>query len=343
SCIMLEFNVNVCKNCPTSDCLVKCQYMDVDKDTAREQMVKIYNGEDSFVLHDCVTCYACEEYCRRGNHPFYLITERREEKDILTTPRAITNQWVNIGEPTGKDRLGDVKERVLSLGFMPELLQLVRGRLFEDVMPSYLFGNDFFCHVVFIHFAKPSVIKERLPLVIDKYRKLGVKEVICMHDECYGAFASLAPAYGIEVPFTPIHYYEYLYDRLKALADVITPLNITVAYQRPCSARLSADKQHYVRDIMELIGVDLVHREYEDENALCCGEVMGWLYGYDLKDDLQKRNIDDMVKSGADYCFFNCNACQNALSEKVAKRGIKPVHMIDLCRMAIGEKTEMEV
>jgi hypothetical protein len=27
-----------------------------------------------------------------------------------------------------------------------------------------------------------------------------------------------------------------------------------------------------------------------------------------------------------------------ALSEKVSKRGIKPIHIIDLCKMAIGEK-----
>ena len=28
----------------------------------------------------------------------------------------------------------------------------------------------------------------------------------------------------------------------------------------------------------------------------------------------------------------------NIVGAKVAKRGIKPVHMIDICRMAIGEK-----
>ncbi|MCK5723422.1 MAG: (Fe-S)-binding protein, partial [Gammaproteobacteria bacterium] len=76
----LKFDDNLCKTCPTGDCLVKCQYLDVEKKTAVEEMVKIGQGEDSFVLQDCVTCYACEEYCKRGNHPFYLITERREEK-----------------------------------------------------------------------------------------------------------------------------------------------------------------------------------------------------------------------------------------------------------------------
>ena len=341
--LSLKFNENTCKICPTSDCLVKCQYMDFDKAEAKEEILKIFRGEDSPVLHNCVTCYGCEEYCKMRNHPFYLITERRQEKGILTAPRAITRQWINIGEPLEKYRLGDIKEKILSFGFMPEFLTLVKGRLFEDVMPSYIFGQEFFCNVVYIHFSNTAIIKERLPVVMDNFRKLGVEEVVCIHDECYGSFTSLAPAYGIEVPFKPIHYFEYLYDRLKELRDVIRPLNVKAAYQRPCSSRLSSDKHHFVHDIMELIGVELVDRRYQDETALCCGDIFGMMSGYELKGDVQKRNIDDMVENGAEYCFFNCPACQNALSEKVIKRGIEPLHIIDLCRMAIGEEPEIEV
>jgi Fe-S oxidoreductase len=261
--------------------------MDLDIDKAKEEIMKISEGEDSFVLQDCVTCYGCEEYCKRGNHPFYLITERRQQKGILTSPRAITKQWINIGEPRGKYRLGEIKEKILSFGFMPEFLQLVKGRLFDDVMPSYVFGQEFFCNVVYIHFANTSIIKERLPMVIDNFKKLGVQEVVCVHDECYGSFASLAPAYGIEVPFKSIHYFEYLYNRLEGLGG---------------------------------------------------GGIFSMAFGYELANDVQKRNVDDMVDSGAEYCVFNCPACQSALAAKVTKKGIKPIHIIDLCRMAIGEK-----
>jgi len=333
----LKFNDHVCETCPTGDCLVKCQYLHLDRDTAVAEMVKIAKGEDSFVLKDCVTCYACEEYCRRGNHPFYLITERRQEKGILTAPRAIARQWINIGEPQGKYRVGKVGERVLSFGFMPEFLGWIKGRLFEDVMPSYIFGQEFFCNVVYIHFADTAVIKERLPRVVENFTRLGVKEVIFLHDECYGAFSHLAPAYGIEVPFKSVHYYEYLHRRLTELKDLIRPLNIRAAYQRPCSSRLSPDHHHWVRDIMGLIGVDLVEREYQDENALCCGGILSMNYGYDLAHDVQQRNVDDMVRHGAQVCAFNCPACQSTLGARVAKQGIRPLHMIHLCRKAIGE------
>jgi Fe-S oxidoreductase len=340
--VSLAFDIDRCRNCTSGDCLVKCQYLEVDKDRAIEEMVKIAEGKDSFVLRECVTCYACEEYCKRGNHPFYLITEKRDEKNILTAPRAITKQWINIGEPQGKYRLGEIQDRVLSFGFMPEFLSMVQGRLFEDVMPSFVFGQEFFCNVVYIHFANTSIIKQRLPVVVDHFHRLGVKEVVFMHDECYGAFASLAPAYGIEVPFKPIHYFEYLYERLRALGSEVRPLNIKAAYQRPCSARLCPDKHRFVRLLLDLIGVDLMEREYQDENALCCGGLFGMSFGYTLAHDVQTRNLEDMVHHGAEYCIFNCPACQNALGPKVEKNGIKPIHMIELCRMAIGEISRTE-
>ena len=80
----LQFDEKVCETCPTADCLVKCRFIDVDKDQAKAEMLRIARGEDSIVFDSCVTCYACEEYCKRGNHPFYLITEKREEKGLLT-------------------------------------------------------------------------------------------------------------------------------------------------------------------------------------------------------------------------------------------------------------------
>jgi Fe-S oxidoreductase len=339
----LSFDKRKCLACRTCDCLTKCQYIDLDRDKARLEWQKIIKGEDSFVLEDCVTCYACEEYCPSGNHPFYLIVERQEEKGILPSPRPIITMWINQCEPVGRFVVGMVQEKALSFCFLPVFNLLVRGKLFEDIAWSSIFGQEFFCNAVYLHYAKMSVIKDRLPRIVENIEKQGIKELICLHDECYGTFTSLAPAYGIEVPFKPIHYYEYLYDKLKEYKDEIRPLNVKVAYQRNCSARLVPETEHFVDDILGLIGADRVEREYDRENALCCAELIRMAKGYALADDVQKRNIDDMVKVGAEYCVFNCPACWDSLAEKVAKRGIKPIHMIEICKLAIGEKPALEV
>lgn len=339
----LKFDKTKCADCQAIACLVKCQYIDLDKDRAKQEWQKVINGEDSFVLEACTTCYACEEYCPFGNHPFYLIVERQEEKGILPAPRPIITMWINQCQPVGKFIVGKVEQKALSYCYLPQFNTLVKGKLFNGIAQSVIFGQEFFCNAVYLHYARTSVIKERLPKVIDNISKLGIKELVCLHDECYGTFTSLAPAYGIDVPFKPIHYFEYLYEKLKEYKDRITPLNVKVAYQRNCSARLAPETDHFVDDIFSLIGAERLDREYDRKNGLCCAEIFRMAKGPKLADDMQRRNINDMVKVGAEYCVFNCPACWDSLADKVAKRGIKPIHMIDLCKLAIGEEQSLKL
>jgi Fe-S oxidoreductase len=340
----LKFDKTKCASCKAVSCLVKCQYMDFrDRNQAKREWQKVINGENSTILTACTTCYACEEYCPFGNHPFYWIVEQQEAKGILPAPRPTVTMWVNQCQPIGRFMVGKVEERALSYCFLPQFNALVKGKLFDGISLSVIFGQEFFCNAVYLHYAKASVIKDRLPKTIENVKNQGIKELVCLHDECYGTFTSLAPAYGIDVPFKPIHYYEYLYHRLNELKDRVKPLNIKAAYQRNCSARLCPQTDHYVDDIFGLLGVERVKREYDGENALCCAEIFRMASGPALADDVQKRNIDDMVRFGAEYCVFNCPACWDSLAHKVAKQGIKPIHIIDLCKLAIGEEQSLKL
>jgi Fe-S oxidoreductase len=339
----LQLDKDKCTRCKTISCLTKCQYIELDKTNARKEWQKIINGEDSFVLDACATCYACEEYCPYGNHPFYMLVDRQEEKGILPAPRPIITMWINQCLPVGKFMTGLVQERALSYCFLPHFNALAHGKLFEGIEFSVIFGQEFFCNAVYLHYARMSVIKSRLPQIMENIKKQGIKELICLHDECYGTYASLAPAYGIEVPFKPVHYFEFLFERLNALKSRVKPLNLKVAYQRNCSTRLVPQVDHFVDEIFNLIGVERLNRKYDKQKALCCAEIFRMSKGPALADDVQKKNIDDMVESGAEYCVFNCPACWDSLADKVANRGLKPIHMIDLCRLAIGEEQRLKL
>ena len=339
----LRFDEKKCLACQTCDCLTKCQYIDIDTDTAKTEIRKIIDAEDSFVLHQCVTCYACEDYCKMGNHPFYLIVERQEELGIPPVPAPVTRQWVQLAIPQmGELKIEEIKEPALSMCMFGQLAGSIQGKLFDGVTVLPLEtqeGVQFFCQLMYLHFTRTSVIKERLPRIIENIAKHNIKELICFHDECYGTFASYAPAVGIEVPFKPIHFFEYLYNRLVEFKDDIKPLNLKVAYQRPCSSRLSPDKLHFVDDIFNLIGVESVKREYVGENALCCAALIRGQRregSRQLAADIQRRNIQDMIDAGAEFCVFNCPYCFLTLSERVTKSGLKPVFMGDLCRLAVG-------
>ena len=336
----LRYDEALCANCENIDCLTRCQYMNLDLKTARQERGRIIRGEDSRILTDCVTCYACEEYCPYGNHPFYLLVDRQEEKELWPVPLPLTNQQLIAMGPRHKITPQRLTPPVINMCAFAMLQGCIRGKLFEGA--TTFSGNDIFCNIMWLHFAKSSVIRERVPEMIDNIvnyylKDSGVNEFICFHDECYGTYTQLAPAMGIEVPFKPIHLFEFIAHRLDDLKDQITPLNEKVAYQRPCSNRLIPETQHWVEDIFEKIGADRVEREYDRENALCCAGPIQAQQRDELADDIQKRNLDDMEAAGVKYCVFNCPACFSTLSDLVAERGISPIFMSDLCQIALGE------
>jgi len=340
----LKFDLEKCLACQTQACLTKCRFIKVDVETAKREIIKIARGEDSFVLHKCVTCYACEEYCPMDNHPFYLIVERQEALNCAPTPQPLIQRAVNLGVPfRGEPEITEINGPVLNMGAFSELMHLIQGRLFEGLAvistdPRKMF--HYFCQLMYLHYARSSIIKERLPGIINTIAKHKPTDVICFHDECYGAYTSYASAVGMDVPFRPVHFFEFLYQRLKVLKESIKPIKMKVAYQRPCSSRLSHEKHHLVRYIFDLIGADYAEREYDGENALCCaGTIQGQKREGSRKRsiEIQQRNIEDMKKNGAQICVFNCPACYQTIGQKVAAVGIKPMYMSDLCRLAIGE------
>ncbi len=336
----LQFDPAVCEKCRTVDCVMKCQYLEMDVPTAKEEHMKLLRGEDSRILSECVTCYACEEYCPYHNHPFYLIVERQEERGVHPVPKPIEKSQVVMMRPKGRIELQKVHEPVIDLCYFPMLKGTIAGKIYDGV--SVILGSDIFCNLMFLHFARNSTIKERLPGIMYNIMNChlepsGVGEIICYHDECYGTYTSWAPAFGMTVPFKPIHLFDFLYQRLTELKSHITPLNIRAAYQRPCSSRLCPETDQLVDRIFELIGVERVEREYDRENALCCGGVLEAQQRFDLTEENQAKNVDDMEASGATHCVFNCPFCFFTLMDRVTEKGITPILISDLCRKALGE------
>jgi heterodisulfide reductase subunit B len=96
--------------------------------------------------------------------------------------------------------------------------------------------------------------------------------------------------------------------------------------------------QHWVDDIFSQIGVKRVPRQYDGENALCCGGILLAQQRFEQAEKMQQQNLDDMVDAGAMACVFNCPFCFFTLGEAVLQRGLMPILMSELCRLALGER-----
>ncbi len=335
------FDESHCSECENIDCLTRCQWMDIDKETARTEMEKMINGKDSFVLKQCVTCYACDEYCPYDSHPFDLKTELQEKYNTFNIDPTLLDNMIKQFQPPGELRLKEIdpnKPVFHKCTFSRMNPEEMKGQMFENL--QYISGRAFFCNLMYHHVARDSVIRERVPIIIDNIEKHGIKELICWHDECYGLWTSYCQRNNIEVPFKPIHLFEYVYNYLKDHESELTKLNMKVAYQRNCSNRFIPETDKWVDKICELIGVERVAREYDRENALCCAGAFAWIGKADLIRPTQNKNVKDMVDNGAEACVFNCPMCKDVLGSKVDRKGLKNYLLSDLARMALGEKLD---
>jgi len=333
-----------CVNCENIDCLTRCQWIEFSntKD-ARIEINKMINGEDSRVLSECVTCFACDEYCPYSSHPFDLITNLQEKYNSLNIDPTILEKTIKLYAPHDQVRLKEIdhNEPILTkCGLAKINYKNIQGQLFDNL--QYVSGRDYFCNLMYHHYARDSVIRERAPIILDNIKKQGIKEMICFHDECYGFYTSYCSRNNIELPkdFKPIHIYEYLYNYLKDHESEIKKLNLKIAYQRSCSNRFIPDIDKWVDKICDLIGVERVKRKYDRENALCCAGVFRTLGKNLLLRKTQNDNINDMIEHKAEVCVYNCSMCKESLGNRVERKGIKNYLLSDLCRLALGEKLD---
>lgn len=338
------FDNSNCVNCTNIDCLTRCQWIDFENtEDARSEITKMIDGKESRVLAECITCFACDEYCPYDSHPFDLITELQEKYNSLPLKPGSIEPVVRRYKPHDELRLKEIdsnKPVLNKCAFIKSHARNMEGPIFEDL--QYVAGLNYFCNLLYHHYAKDSVIKERAPIIIDAIKQQGIKEMICFHDECYGFYNSYCPRNNIELPpdFKAIHLFEYLYNYLKEHESEIQKLNKKVAYQRPCSNRFSSEIDEWVDKICELIGVERVQRKYDRENALCCAGILSALGRTKEMREAQDKNIQDMIDHGAEICFYNCPFCWETMGSRVERKGLKNYLLSDLCRLALGEKLD---
>jgi Fe-S oxidoreductase len=295
----------------------------------------LVRGEYVDEMYQCVTCFACNEYCPKKARPFDLILTRLEEWGNHVTPE--TFHAVRQSLVTSAAFIPPVvSEPVLALCTIePGMPFTLEGQLFENM--SIVKGNHFACSLIFSHLGNKTLMCEGLRLLVKKYASLNVDEIIFLHDNCYSLMAEIAPTLGIELSFRPVHIFEYLLDYMKRNKYHIRPLNLKIAYQRPCASRFTPWKEPMLDEILKLIGVERIARQFDREDALCCGQTFNKSIRGDRMAYFQNLNIRDATRHGASAMVFLCPLCLDALSLQTKHEGLESYMITDLCRLALRE------
>ena len=325
------FKSDLCTLC--GDCLVECPWIHADRDEAVGWIKQMIEGRRTPVLEKCITCYACNELCPEGANPFDLIAELQERYHSLVTRDTVEkteSRYIFSGEL----KITQHADRILSTCvFGKSDANLIQGEIYDIPQVG---GKPYFCWVLFSHMCAESVQQRHAREFVERLASTGAKQIVCFHDDCYAMLAKIAPGYGIEVPFQPVHLSEYLVGHLKANKSRIQRLDIDIAYQRPCASRYTPEKEHFIDEFFELAGARRVDRHYDRQRALCCAGTKFALGIGDPKPD-QEKNILDAKEAGARAMVCLCPMCIRSLTGVAATHGMPLVFFGDIARMALGE------
>ncbi|MBN1847280.1 MAG: (Fe-S)-binding protein, partial [Deltaproteobacteria bacterium] len=289
------------------------------------------------ILKQCITCMACNEYCPNGANPYDLICTLQEEKGI----RFVSEEIVDVIEDTlaaVPNRMieGDPDKPALNLCVMEHAYprDMTASKMFNGL--TIVRGADYFSRIVYLHTGMESKVRAHAQTYIDNLKRLNKHQIVFVHDDCYTMVAKKAPEYGIEVPFEPVHIVEYMVGYLNKHMNSIGKLGKRIAYQRPCISRYTPEKESFLDEFFDRIGVERVARKYDRQHALCCS------FGLRETDPergsaIMERNLSDAIEHGADAMVFLCPGCYWLTSDACEKSGLASIFITDLCRMALGE------
>jgi len=327
------------------DCLVKCRYVDYDKERAVAEITLLMEGKEADILNTCITCIACNDYCPTGADPSHLIFMMQEKTGtcpIVVGSAPLLDEMANglegRGEP-GQIIMGDPDKPALSFDFF-EFKQFPEGTLESMLFKgmTVVRGSEYNSLVGLVHMGGESFVEKYAQNVIDKLASLG-KEIVYLHNEGfvlraregqgvwhYRAFQVYAPCF------------EYLRNYLRDHRSSITTLGKKVAYHANCATRWLPEQDALLDEIFELIGVERPPRRYERLNAVCC-TVPIIQTNRELAIDIHLKNIKDAIECGADALITICPICDAVLRRPTSQLGLPKIFITDLCRIALGEKS----
>jgi Fe-S oxidoreductase len=324
------------------DCLVKCRYIEYNKDQAVAEIKLLMEGKEAKILDKCTTCMSCRDYCPTGADPSDLIFKMQEKigtSPIVVAGKSTLEEWAKGLEGNGDSGQlipGEPSRQALSLDSFrfedfPE--GTFNSQLFRGM--TVVRGGGYMSLTGCVHMGGWSFVERYGQEVIDRLANLG-KDIVYLHNEGFVLAHIKSKEYGFNVPFKYMHLFEYLRNYLNDHKNDITKLGKKVAYQANCATRWIPEYDTFLDEIFELVGVERPPRNYERLNAVCCSAPIIHT-NRELAIDIQRKNVEDAINCGADALITSCPICDKVMRRPTSQIGLPKIFVTDLCRMALGE------
>ena len=361
------FREDLCNLCGI--CLHKCPVLRLPLDEAKLEIKNLIEGKESrYVLYKCTTCFSCNLYCPQEANPYQLILERwndlykkRGAPPIyrFVVPTMDSNLWqmLNVFLSNQERRwiykwmhtIPKPNDTPLLIGNYTHLFPFIIGgsKLLDHFIPidridqweggAYLYQGGYLDVV--------QKISERTKEDFDSWR---VKNVAATLDAVDYIFNQVHPnEMGVMHNQNFINFNQWLLNTIKSKDVIIEQgLDMVVTVHDNCySKTLSGIYWDPPREILDLCGCHVVEMKHSRQDSLCCGFGAGasWKKNISILFDIISagmKKFKEAEETGAEALISYCGGCIYLLwaTKELLRSKIKIYHIIEIVRMAIGEK-----
>ncbi len=368
------FQYDRCVYC--GDCFVNCPVLNLNIDTAIEEIMKLIRHEykDSLVFSHCTTCNVCNLFCPEDALPYELVLENfnlaAEEKELpflakLVFPDEKHNMW-SLMKHLITDRekellkewklnLNDKHKEILLAGFYTNLIPYIADTAIYGELSHHIVGYEgLFGSGGDMY--KLGLLKKtyQVGLRLKKHlEEIGVKKVYALMEPEAAMIKEVYPErFGIKFNLEVDTVDNLLLQKIKSgELQLKRKLNMKVTLHDNCCSRyMNLEPQRISREIVELTGNTLIEMPRSRERALCCGwaATIPTLYRekfsvtetlFYLLYSLYVR-IREAEKLEVEALVTSCHACTIflALMAELMNSPLKIYHVQELVQMAAGEE-----
>ncbi len=359
------FDKDQCINCGT--CLASCPIIEMDINQAKIEIENLINGS-SLVVDQCAVCGTCDLNCPENLTPMELIMELKYEKMNVLKEKDQIPQMMKLILPFEKRNIFQIYENTM---MPPEskqklekwkspkkseeliLLGCAISYLYQDFYDNPTVNNilqgknvagglEYCCGEIYHRLCYPISKTEIEENLFAKFTNLGTNELLIFCNECHEAYRNQYKKIARDFKITSM--WKYIADKIEAGDIKITnKLDYKVVYQDPCAAKKYPEILDAPRKIIEATGAEIIELEHNRENALCCGLAVG-LNGMSAMNKIRKKRMDEIINTGSEYIINTCPGCilNFAMDRKVRRGKFKVISVLELLRLACGEKIELD-
>uniref|UniRef100_A0A7C2ZPM1 (Fe-S)-binding protein n=1 Tax=Ignisphaera aggregans TaxID=334771 RepID=A0A7C2ZPM1_9CREN len=174
---------------------------------------------------------------------------------------------------------------------------------------------------------------------IKALEKAGAKTVVFLDAHDYRTFVKETKDAGIELPFEVKFFTDFVLPLLQKDSSRLRKLGIKAVYHDPCNLTrhvMPFPVWDSPREILKLIGVEVVEMFRNRLNTYCCGAGGGVMFTFpELNAVTAKRRVEEAAAVGGQYIVTACPYCVQSFKSVAKESGMGVYDVIELLDKAL--------